>query len=325
MGLKATPVIQPSTTEAECSDLDLIPEETDFQDDCPVLRKIRAHVVARAQCGILQKTFRNRKGEPVDLTSCACPLASESSEGVDPTEEPFCGVRVRIMQAVVVDSNDLVFEIEGAVTDAGNGLAKVTLPEKLVKEPGIYREEWGVFDAEGRLQFTNTGLLFIEPGLFGFNKDTAELSIRNEGPPSIMDIRLSLRDFAVHNLLLDDVEFRDVELLQAITRPINNFNEFPPPINRKFSTRTFPFKEHWLRGIHGYLYQMAEAWYRRNRLNTNAGGITVDDLNKFKEYAKEAQRALAEWERFMLLKKTELNMREAVMTVGSTYGGIGGL
>jgi hypothetical protein len=324
MGIEATPVIQPSTTEAECSELDLIPEETDFQDGCPVLPKIRAHVVARSQCGTLCKTMRTRQGEPVDLTPCACPPASETSESLDPTEEPFCGVRVRITQAVMVRSCDPIFEIEGDVTDQANGQVKAAIPAELANTPGIYQEEWGVFDATGRLQFTNTGLLFIEPGLFGVPKGHSSIADRLEGPPSLQEIRLSIRDYPTHNLLLDDVEFRGVEILQAITRPIRNFNEFPPPISRKYSTNDFPWKEHWLRGIHGYLYQMAEAWYRRNRLNTNAGGVSVDDLNKFNEYARESKRALTEWERFMLLKKTELNMRDTVTTVGSTYGGMGG-
>jgi hypothetical protein len=324
MALEATPIIPPSESDAECDGLDLIPEEIDFQDGCPVLPKVKAHVVSRAQCGTLLKTIRTRAGEPVDLTSCLCDTVSEVSESAE-EDETFCGICVRIMQAVMVDSNDPVYEIVGTAVNAGSGQVQATLPEELACEPGIYREEWGVFNGEGCLQVTNTGLLFVEPGLFGFNKRTSELNVRNEGPPSLMDIRLSIRDFAAHNLLLDDVEFRDVEILQAITRPIRNFNEFPPPISEKFSTRTFPFKEHWLRGIHGYLYQMAEAWYRRNRLNTQSGGMTVDDMNKFREYGREAQKALAEWERFMLLKKIELNMRNAVTTVGSTYGGMGGL
>jgi len=321
MGIEATPVITPSESEAECSALDIIPEEATFQDGCPVLNKVKAHVVARSQCGTLLKTLRTRAGEPVDLTSCACPTV-EVSESDD---DVFCGVRVRIVQAVSVSSNDPVFELEGEVTDVAGGLTRVLLPSELVNAPGIYREEWGVFDAAGRLQFTDTGLLFIEPGLFGFDNANSDISLRNAGPPSLMDIRLSIRDFAVHNLLLDDVEFRAEELLLAITRPIRNFNEYPPPISEKFSTATFPFKEHWLRGIHGYLYQMAEAWYRRNRLDTRAGGLSVDDLNKAKEYAQAAQKALAEWERFMLLKKTELNMRATATTIGSTYGGMEGL
>ena len=37
MGIEATPIIQPSTIGAECSTLDLVKEDVEFLDGCPVL------------------------------------------------------------------------------------------------------------------------------------------------------------------------------------------------------------------------------------------------------------------------------------------------
>lgn len=323
MALELTPVIQPKETDGTgCSELDIVKEEVEFQDDCPVMPKMKSHIVARGQCATLQKTLSNRDGNPVDLTTCSCVSQSVS----DSVDDPFCGIKVRFMEVTGQGSSDPVFEAEASIKDLEGGVVQVTLPVDLVKMPAIYREEWGVFNNDGLLVFTCTGLLFVEAGLFGLGGTGAvDLSTRNFGPPSVMEIRLSIRDNAPsENVLLDDVEFSDSELALAVMRPIREFNDHPPPLTTRFTTKTFPFKDFWLTGIQGYLYDIAASWYRRNRLGTTAGGIRVDDLNKEKEYLQASQLMLARWREFLLLKKVEINAREAVGTVGSTYGGAGG-
>jgi hypothetical protein len=65
---------------------------------------------------------------------------------------------------------------------------------------------------------------------------------------------------------------------------------------------------------------MAEAWYRRNRLGTSAGGISIDPENKEREYLRAYQVLVGEWREWMKLKKVEINAAAFSGSVGSTYG-----
>jgi hypothetical protein len=315
MGIEATPVIQPSETDVECADQDLVREVTEFQDGCPVMPKINAHVVSRGQCATIEKTFRDRNGNPIDLVSCT--LGSSGSES-ESENAPANGVKVRFMEIIGLKTE--VFEADATVVDSQGGVVRAVLPAALVENPGVYVEEWGVFD-DGILVFTNRSYLFVEAGLFGFPGTTTSISDRNMGPPTLTEIRLSIRDNAPsENVLLEDVEFSDVEIAYAVARPIRQFNDYPPPLSVLFSTTTFPWKEHWLKAIQGFLYDTAAAWYRRNRLGTSAGGVQVDDLNKFREYEQASRTVMEQWERFLLMKKVEINATDFVSVIGSTYG-----
>lgn len=324
MALEATPIIQPSDTDVECADLDLIQEQVEFQDDCPIMPKLNAFLTARGQHATLEKIFRNRKGEPVNLTSCGCvPVSESASESI---EDLFCGVKVRIMEILGIDSNEPVREVEGEITDPSNGKMRVVLPLEVLNFPAIYRLEWGIF-VDGLVVATCQSYLFVEAGLFGFNLPSdATLETRQFGPPTILEIRMSIRDNMGENVLLEgDVEFSDAEIVFAITRPIREFDERPPPLSTRYTTRKFKWKEYWLKGIQANLYHMAAMWYQRNRLQVTTGGLTIDDLNKQREYLVASQLVRKEWNDWVIHKKVELNARDFVSTTGSTYGGYGGL
>jgi hypothetical protein len=318
MGLIATPVIQPAETEVQCNDLDIVTEEVDILDGCPVLPKLQMHVTTRGQCATLEKVLRDRQGNPIDLTNCLCSPAGSASAGDD---EPLCGIIVRFMEATGLRTSDPIFEETGFVVDAANGVVRVTLPAEMVECAALYKATWGIFE-NGNLTYAVEGWLLIEPSLFGFTDPT----LRNQGPPTIRELRLTIRDNAPsENTLLDDVEFSDMEIGYAFLRPIREFFEVPPPLSQFWTTKDFPWKEHWIKATQGYLYSMAEAWYRRNRLGTSAGGITIDDRNKEREYLRASQLMLEEWRKFVLNKKVEINAADFTASVNSTYGGIGGL
>lgn len=325
MALEATPIIVPSDTDVECAGLDLITEVAEFQDNCPVMPKLNAFVSSRGQCATLEKVFKNRQGEPVNLTSCGCALSSEESESVsESVDEPFCGVKVRFMEITGLNNNMPIVEVEGDVTDASNGKIQVQIPTSVANCPSIYRMSFGIF-VDGALIVECTSYLFVEAGLFGLDV-TGGISTRTFGPPSILEIRMSIRDNMGENVLLgSDVEFSDAEIVFAITRPIREFDERPPPLDTRFTTKTFPWKEYWLKGIQAHLYHMAALWYQRNRLQVNAGGMNIDDLNKQREYLTASELVRKEWNDWVIHKKVQLNAEAFVGLVGSTYGGYGGL
>jgi hypothetical protein len=316
MALEGTPVIQPVETGASCDDLDIVTQDVEFRDGCPVLPKLNMHIVRRGQCATLQKTIRNRKGDPVDLTNCGCTVSGSISES---DSDVMCGVWFRAMEATGLRSNDPIFNIQATIVTPESGLVQVTLPTELVNCPAVYKQDWGVYD-NGLLVYSEEGWMVVENGMFGLT----DITRRNEGPPSIREIRLGIRDNAPNeNLLLDDVEFSDIEIGYAMVRPIREFFEVPPPLDLMFTTKDFFFKEHWIKAIQGYLYSMAEAWYRRNQLDTSAGGVKIDDLNKEREYLRASQLYLKEWREFILHKKVEINAANFAGSVNSTYGRFG--
>ena len=88
------------------------------------------------------------------------------------------------------------------------------------------------------------------------------------------------------------------------------------------TTKTFPFNEIWLKGIQAYLYRMAANTYRRNRLSYSAGGVSVDDNNKEREYAAAGSGMLREFQDMVQAKKVEINIAGFSGNIPSQYGSL---
>lgn len=354
MTLEATPVIKPATTTQACNEQNVVTPDVATQDGCEVLERIKSLTVQRGTAAVLEWQFTNAQGQPIDLTSClnACGdgLVCDSSESsisvdeVDPCDEggecypcppvsaevkacppcpgqppqPQCGPVVRAREASFINGGDLVYECPLTVVDAGTGLVRWSVPKQLTSCPQVYKVEWAVNDECGCPLFVNESFMVVSSGLFGLtNVDDSR-----KGPPSLQEIRLVMRDSGpADNPLLQEVEFSDVEILYALVRPIRQFHELPPPLRTcVFTTKGFPWKEHWLKATVGHLYQSAAAFYRRNRLKHTSGGINLDDRNKENEYNNASERMLGEWLNFIQAKKVECNAAEAFGSVESTYG-----
>ena len=123
------------------------------------------------------------------------------------------------------------------------------------------------------------------------------------------DIRFWLRDNDPEaNVLLDDYEFSPEEIRQAQTYAQDYWNEQPPFIGNMDYDRT-PFRFHLLEGTVGNLLFMAANSYRRNHLQYQAGGLTVDDQNKYQQYEAAATRM---WENYkMWVKQCKRTMNAA--------------
>lgn len=128
------------------------------------------------------------------------------------------------------------------------------------------------------------------------------------GPLTVYEVRMAIRDTCPEaNFLIDSVEFTDIEIHYAITRPIDYWNEVPPPI-RKFTYQTFPFRYHWTEAVIGELLIMAATWLRRNDLDYSAGGVSVADTKKWPDYMRMGQERLTAWKKFVHDKKIEINI-----------------
>lgn len=189
---------------------------------------------------------------------------------------------------------------------------KVTLelgPEEVNFNNGVWYAEFKTYKADGTLTHDYRTQVCIRKGMDG-SCDSDPNTI------TPMDVRLALMDVSPEaNKLIDDLEFSDTLILAAVQRCIDEWEETPPTLGVHFNSRTFPFREHLIKGVVGYLMQQISYKYTRNRMQYNAAGLTLDTSDKGPQYIALAQAARQEWLRFVAAKKTELNMQECFGTV----------
>ena len=299
-------------------------------DGCQILTRTKAYIVDQGVCGTLEHVFMDRKGLALDLSAFdegAAPPSTPSTESVGseasiPSEpiEPLGKVvlRVKELTAAANCASNPLYEVDGTFADAAGGVVQARLPSEVVQDAGIYQLSWGILDASETLQLVNDGLLSVERSLFG---ESVRTQYRIQGPPTINEIRMHIMDSSgAENLLLDDVEFHFEQIAAAVTKPIRQWEESPPPLRTRFDTRNFPYKHNWLEAIAGHLFMAAAHNYRRNHLPYQAGGLAIDDKGKEQQYLQAGQMLLQGWKEFMMFKKFELNARECVGAVGSSYG-----
>ena len=291
-------------------------------DGCPVLPKLQCHEVQMGQDARLLWTMKTPDGSAVDLSECnsECSESSSSDVSFDDVGTPECGVELRMRELSGYNPQEQIFAISADMLDPAAGTVRsAALPDALVRSPGVYLEEWALMTSDKRMLFSNQCITFVRPGLFGIENANQRVL----GPPSIEDIRLSLRDNSgADNTLLDEVEFDSSEIAQAVLRPIQFWNEIPPPINPLMTTKTYPFKEIWLLGIQAYLLEIAAHNYRRNQLAYSAGGISVDDKNKEQAYSAASARLMQRFQDMTRAKKIEVNISLFSGSVGSPYSGL---
>ena len=197
-------------------------------------------------------------------------------------------------------------EIYGTPTD---GQVLVNLTASDLAFPGLYIAEISLI-AGGVME--QAFLFYVE--------SAASLQWTYSGPITIAEVRLWSRDHSPEvNDLLDEVEFKDTEVIAAIRRGVDLWNSTPPMLTRHtYTALTFPqaFRSQWIDVTISFLKDMAADWYDRNHLDYAAGGLTVQDRNKGKIYREDALRRMTLFQQWMGNVKRQLNLNGA-------WGGIG--
>lgn len=311
----------------------------------PVLNKMRAISLRGGSEAVIEWTMHDRDGNPVDLSGCvetcaasassaaaqvpevgeiAAPLLSSSepvsSESLGlPCKEPYA-IRFRIREALSLGCSPVPCRMEypARVIDAENGRVRVTLPRTATNTPGVYFGEMALVRTDATpepVMFSNTFYVYIDRALWSAKGP--------KGPPSIAEIRLHLRDSGgAENFLLDNVKFDDAEIALAVQRPVQYWNEVPPPIET-YSTQNFPFRYHWLEGICANLFLMVAEHFRANNLQYQAAGVAVNDQDKMGVYEEAAARRNAAFQSFVRAKKVEMNIAKCYGGIGSPYENCG--
>ena len=134
--------------------------------------------------------------------------------------------------------------------------------------------------------------------------------VGNDAPMTDMEIRIFLRDKDPEaNLLLDDYEFTPEEIRTAFNITVDRWNDEPPYVCR-YDYDAFPYRSILLMGVVSNLLSMAAHRYRRNSLAINAGGTSVNDQDKAREYDMAAAHYRDEYLRLIRVKKRELNTNQ---------------
>lgn len=295
-----------------------------------VLAKMQSVVAASGQKAIIDWTFRDRNGDPLDLTTLGLPPGnpigtfggagdtdSSSSALVDfptPEEDAPAYILLRLQESIVLSGQQERWEAEATVVDAPTGRISVEVPANALKLPGILVGEFAILNSSDEVLITNRFWFIVERSLFG--EDPGQIL----GPPSLAEIRLHLRDNGPEdNLLLDTVDFDMSEIAASIMRPLHYFNEALPPLSKNYDTTNFPYRWHWLEAICANLFSLAAEHYRRNFLPYSAGGVNLDDKNKYNQYMQASQLREQNWKEWVLRKKAQLNAEGAFSSFESSY------
>lgn len=291
------------------ADFTLIRAGVPVQDDCKILTRLKAFVVSQGVCATLEHTFRDRKGNPLDLSDwlAAAESQSLSASTSSSTSAPAGTLQLRVKEWVGCSTSTTknpVWTVYGEAVDPTTGLVRAELSADMVERAAIYELNWGVLNETGVPVAIDRGIMSVEKSLFPAD---VLLAYKDQGPPTLQEIRMRMMDSSKNeNTLLDDVEFDDEQIMLALATPIREWNESPPNLKRAYTTRDFPFRGAWISGALAQLHLMAAHHYRRNTMRTAAGGTS--DKDKEKEYKAEGNQLWAEYVAWMRNKKVEMNM-----------------
>lgn len=222
----------------------------------------------------------------------------------------YCGtaeIEARIGESI----RRLGAETNGAVVDDGDRLL-VAMTEDSYTTSGVYDVEGRILDGAGNLVAIARGYVYVEPSLWSSN---------NVGIPRIDEVRSAIRDFPASNKLLGDYEFSESEIAAAVVRTISKFNGAPPRLSYGAYTTNWPlaYTGPLLDGILAELFEVAAAYNRKGHLPYSAGGVSIDDMAKEKDYLTAAQIYNQRWQFWVSTIKTEINAMSAFCTIGSAY------
>jgi hypothetical protein len=302
MPIIGTPVV-PTITPADQTQAGIVVAEPGRYYNKPLPFKRRGLFVSGGVNAVLRCQLLTRNCVPVDLAAFGFGLPAPAG-GVAP------GVVLRMREAVA-GANAAIQEATANVIDQSAGEVEVALPPIVTVNPGVYDAEFGVYNAAGTVGMTNRVSLWVDSGLFGQ---------QSGGLPALDEVRLAMQDTDPGaNLILNDFENDLADLCFAAVNAVRVWNEAQPSVGPNHTTNDYPYTQKWLSAIVGIIYTTRAKAFLRNHLPYQAGGVAVDDQNKWQQYAQLGQQMLDEYKEWVKQKKTQFNCEEAITSLGSPY------
>lgn len=276
-----------------------------------VPERLRNVTVTEDQYATLELAILDHTANPVDLTVYDLGNAGSSISNSEDTIPHADSIRLLVRE--YVGRGYTYAEGTATVQDAVNGVVQVAVPTAVAANPGVYWAALQIMNASDQILFENSFLISVVPGV-------TKKKRRRHGMPTIPEIRLHLRDSAPEeNYLLDAVTFSDAEIAACLGRCVDYWNDIMPPLRRKYTTETFPYRYQWMEGTIASLFKMAAEFYQKNDLQVSAGGIAVGDTAKAQWYLQQGQLRWAEFERWAKSAKISENIRGGFGGLHSTY------
>lgn len=133
-------------------------------------------------------------------------------------------------------------------------------------------------------------------------------------------VRMFMRDYANNNILLDEVQFTDVELNNALEMAVSAFNAITPQSN--MTPQSFPSHLRYLLliGTTRFLLMSESFLQVRNQATVQDGDIApIGISDKAALYAQLSKQLKDEWDELARGVKTQNNMESAYTTLSSGY------
>jgi hypothetical protein len=268
-------------------------------DEIPLSPRLRTVVLPGGTRPTLEWTMTSSDCGPIDLTPC----------GVGGGGTVIGTLRCS------PDCFNYVVDFPAASPNPGSGLMAAEVDPQRLGGPGIYDAEMGVMAADGDyIAYSNRFFLLLEPGLFG--------QLPENGPPTIAEIRLALRDSSpLENELLDDsLAFDNSEIVVAMRDVVDYWNEALPPLSARFTTQNFPFRYWWKQGAKAVLFRTAAEHHRRNDVEYQAGGVSYNEhAQKAQQYDAAADAIWTEFTQWVRGRKMAINLNDGWLDFTSPY------
>lgn len=252
--------------------------------------------------------LRDENGDPVNIND----LAEVEFENSSSSASSGGGeLSVRLAASHCLNATSVEFELLGRIKDAENGEVRFLFNATVNSTPGLFVGSVGVFQY-GHLRFQQMHYLEFMPTNFTLNTG---------GPITVPEVRMELMDMCPDaNYLIDELEFTDAEIIHAMRWYVDRFNEMNPPIGG-YSYDAFPFRAMWMTGTVAHLLKMIAHRYRRNALQYVAGGISIKDQEKWRDYETIAEREESKSLAWARDKKIAMNITAGYGSIGpSPYG-----
>jgi len=300
----------PTLSTVSCAGQNVVSAPVSTTNGLPTFERMRAISISQGQCATIDWQLHDKDGNPVDLTPCGF------TDGANPAEYKIV---LRLKENLALGNSKQPTQLDATVVEAATGKVQVPLSSNAVGLPGVYYAEVALINIPAEeadtpcVVFSNTFYLII-------NRSTFTNVNSPGGPPSIAEVRLHLRDSSPNeSYLLERLMFDDAEIALAISRPVQYWNEVPPPLNAVYTTQNFPFRYHWLEGICANLFFMVAEQFRRNSLEYSAAGMSINDQNKEASYERAGQARWQAYREWVRATKAAINLESCYGTVTSNY------
>lgn len=185
-------------------------------------------------------------------------------------------------------------------------------PKQVNNRPGIHYAIIQCYDREQCVIKVFKCVLQIQAGFSGNSSSNK--------PITISQVRTAIYDTcAQQNVLLDDLQFSDIQIVYSIQRAIDDWNDMSPALFDSMTICNFPYRSKLCVGAIGHLFTMASFRYLRNAMRHSNAGLTYDDQDKGQLYMQIAQANKAQWTSWVQTKKTQLNMQQCMGTISDAY------